>query len=155
MGAHAHTYANNPDDALRRIGKLEAARRRVGRSLARCTPGSGLAAELARQSEELDEQIGHLRAVVARAEATGFKVWSAGDFAPGDLVQYAGTWYEVLRVNRRSVTVPHAHPGAGDGVVRALPGMPLRTWTVGFRDGITGRIRAGENGARGPHPDTD
>lgn len=156
MCTHQHHTAQDANTALRRIDKLEAARRRVGRSLARCTPGSGLAAELARQREELDEQLRHLRDVVARAEAAGFKVWSARDFVPGDFVLYAGVWYEVLRVNPRSVTVPHPVGGAAQDVVRVIPGIPVRTWTVGYRDGIADRRGAEEiNGARGPHPHTE
>lgn len=112
--------------ALHRIDKLETARRRVMRSLSRCTPGSALARDLSRQRAELDEQLEHWRAVVSRAEAEGFKVWSREDFARGDFIKYLGAWYEVLRVNRRSVTVPY---NGG-------------TCTVGYHDGITGRMDA-------------
>lgn len=118
--------------ALHRIDKLEAARRRVMRSLSRCTPGSALAEDLSHQVAELDEQLTHWRGVVALAEAAGLKVWSADDFSRGDFVEYRDTWYEVLRVNRRSVTVPYA--GAD----------PAWTWTIGYHDGITGRMSAEE-----------
>jgi hypothetical protein len=33
-------------------------------------------------------------------------VWSRDDFTKGDFVQFLGTWYEVLRVNAKSVTIP-------------------------------------------------
>lgn len=118
--------------ALHRIDKLEAAQRRVARSLSRCTPGSALADDLARQSAELDEQLAHWRDVVSQAEAAGLKVWSASDFSRGDFVEYRGAWYEVLRVNRRSVTVPYAVDD------------PAWTWTIGYHDGITGRLSADE-----------
>lgn len=118
--------------ALHRIDKLEAAQRRVTRSLSRCTPGSPLAEDLSSQSAELDEQLAHWRGVVAQAEAAGLKIWSAEDFSRGDFIEYRGTWYEVLRVNRRSVTVPYA--GAD----------PSWTWTIGYHDGITGRMNAEE-----------
>ena len=121
--------------ALHRIDKLEAARRRVMRSLSRCTPGSELAADLSRQSAELDEQLVHWRAVVVQAEAAGLKIWSADDFSRGDFVQYRGTWYEVLRVNRRSVTVPYGND-------------PTWTWTISYHDGIAGRMSAEEMAAR-------
>jgi hypothetical protein len=129
-----------PDDLRRtllRIDALEADRRRVERSLRRCVPGGCLAGDLAKQRDELDARITHLRAVVARAEAEGMKVWSRDDFTRGDFVQYAGAWYEVLRVNARSLTLPHSPAGAG----RDAGG---RTWTVGYHDGITGRRSAGE-----------
>lgn len=118
--------------ALRRIDKLEAARRRVLRSLARCAPASDLAGDLSRQRAELDVQIAHWRTVVGQAEAKGCKIWSAADFTRGDFVEYRGVWHEVLRVNRRSVTVPHA--GADS----------TWTWTIGYHDGITGRRSAEE-----------
>lgn len=115
--------------ALRRIDKLEAAQRRVLRSLSRCTPGSGLARDLARQLSELGEQLAHWRTVVSRAEGDGFRVWSRDDFTPGDFVEYRGSWHTVLRVNLRSVTVPCTRGGTGaDG-----------TQTLGYHDGITGR----------------
>lgn len=116
--------------ALRRIDKLEAARRRVARSLARCRPASELARDLSGQIGELDEQLAHWRTVVRQAEANGLKIWSAEDFMRGDFVEYRGVWHEVLRVNRRSVTVPYA---GGD---------PSWTWTIGYHDGITGRRSA-------------
>lgn len=118
--------------ALHRIDKLEAARRRVMRSLSRCTPGSGLAEDLSSQLAELDEQLAHWRAVVAQAEAAGLKVWSADDFSRGDFIEYRGTWYEVLRVNRRSVTVPY------------VGGDPAWTRTISYHDRITGRMSAEE-----------
>lgn len=135
--------------ALRRIDKLEADRRRVLRSLNRCTPGSGIAQELTEQIAELDEQLLHLRAVVARAEAEGVKVWSRDDFTRGDFVRYRGIWYEVLRVNSRSLTVPHALP-VDRPVVRAGDGEHGEhgwTWTTPY-DGITGRMSAQEMAAR-------
>lgn len=132
--------------ALRRIDKLEADRRRVQRSLDRCLPGSPLSGELTRQRDELDEQLAHYHEVVRRAQAAGFKVWTRQDFTRGDFVRYRNVWYEVLRVNARSVTVPHLHaPGALDGdVVRACAGRAELTWTVGYHDGITERMSAEE-----------
>lgn len=123
--------------ALHRIDKLEAAQRRVTRSLSRCTPGSALAEDLSRQSTELDEQLAHWRNVVAQAEAAGFKVWSAADFSRGDLIEYRGAWYEVLRVNRRSVTVPY------------VGSDPTWTWTIDYHAGITGRVSAEERAEPG------
>jgi hypothetical protein len=140
----------DPAVTLRRIEKLEADRRRVERSLSRCTPGSDYAAELTRQLAELDDQLGHWRAVVARAEAEGFKVWSRADFRKGDFVQYRGTWYEVLRVNPKSLTIPHIHIGVGRDVVREGDGGRLSgwRWTAPYTDGITGRMSAEEMSER-------
>ena len=134
--------------ALRRIDRLEAVRRRVSRSLKRCTPGSELALDLARQRDELDEQVRHWRQVVSRAEACGFRIWSRADFVPGDFIEYESTWYEVLRVNSRSVTVPRTRGNTDKGIVRKVDGVLGCTWTVRYHDGITGRKNASEMAAR-------
>jgi hypothetical protein len=140
---------NDPARTLRRIEKLQADRRRVERSLSRCTPGSDYAGELRRQLAELDDQLDHWRVVVRRAEAEGFKVWSRADFTRGDFVRYRGTWYEVLRVNPKSLTIPHIHIGVGRDVVRKGDGGRLSdwTWTARYDDGITGRRGAEEMAA--------
>lgn len=137
---------NDPDRTLRRIEKLEADRRRVERSLSRCTPGSDYAVELARQLAELGDQIDHWQVVVRRAEAEGFKVWSRADFKRGDFVRYRGAWYEVLRVNPKSLTIPHIHIGVGRAVVRKGDGGRLSewTWNAPYNDGISGRMSAEE-----------
>lgn len=142
---------NDPTRTLRRIEKLEADRRRVERSLSRCTPGSDYAQELTRQLAELDDELDHWRTVVRRAEAEGYKVWSRKDFTRGDFVQYRGTWYEVLRVNPKSLTIPHIHIGVGRNVVRKGDGGRLSgwTWTAPYNDGITGRMSAEEMAERG------
>jgi len=56
--------------------------------------------------EQLDEQLTYWRDVVAKAEASGVKVWSKADFTKGDYVRFLGTWYEVIRVSAKSVTIP-------------------------------------------------
>lgn len=147
---------NDPARTLRRIEKLQAERRRVERALSRCTPGSDYAAELRRQITELDDQLDHWQVVIRRAEAEGFKVWSRADFTRGDFVKYRGTWYEVLRVNAKSLTIPHIHIGVGRDVVRKGDGGRLAewTWTARYDDGITGRVSAEEMAAqeRGDRP---
>lgn len=140
MGTRHMPHHNDPAVALRRIEKLEADRRRVQRSRKRCTPGSDYARELDRQLAEMDDQLDHWRVVLARHEAGGFKVWSREDFSKGDFVQYRGTWYEVLRVNPKSVTIPHVFHGVGRNVVRKNGGHLDGTWTAGYADGITGRM---------------
>lgn len=140
-------FRNSPPVTLRRIDKLEADRRGVLRSLEGCEEGSACAEELVRRRDELDEQLAYWRHVVAKAEADGFKVWSRADFKKGDFVRYRNTWYEVLRVNAKSVTIPHIHNGIGRYVVRKGDGHLDWTWTVGYHDGITGRMSAGEMAA--------
>jgi hypothetical protein len=105
---------------LRRIATLETQRRSWQRALdgepdSRTTrhpqtgayqPAAGeylthVTAELA----QLDEQLAHWREYV---DQSGEKVWGPGDFAKGDYVTTGGgTWYQVERVNPKSLSVPH------------------------------------------------
>ena len=106
---------------LRRIAKLEAERRswqraidgepgphtRHDRETWACLPAEGRHLEQVKaQIEQLDEQLDYWRQHIAAAEAAGAKVWTRADFARGDYVLSRGTWYEVLRVNAKSLTVP-------------------------------------------------
>jgi len=58
--------------------------------------------ELARIRGELDYWRGHVK----KRQDEGVKVWSAADFTKGDFVLYHSRWFEVLRVNGKSVTIP-------------------------------------------------
>lgn len=119
---------------LRRIAKLEAEERQLTRRLngtgqwihGEDTPATGdyrerLVSRLADITEELPYWRQH---VAARAEA-GVKVWSRADFTKGDFVQFLGKWFEVLRVNAKSVTVPAM---CNDGYVVTKANGRL-TWT--------------------------
>ncbi|MFD7972985.1 DUF3560 domain-containing protein [Streptomyces clavifer] len=106
-------HRNNPAVTLRRIAKLEADLRRVHRRQAgqsahgfplELTPET--VAELGRREEEISEELTYWRTLVAQAEADGFKVWGKADFTKGDFVQCGSRWYEVLRVNAKTLTVP-------------------------------------------------
>ncbi|MGW1788848.1 hypothetical protein [Streptomyces tubercidicus] len=77
-------------------------------------------------------------------EARGFKVWSRTDFQRGDYVQRrGGRWFAVLRVNSKSVTVPHIQNGIGQKVVHAEGSRLDWTYTVPY-DEVTGRMSAEE-----------
>ncbi len=150
---HYEAFRKNPPRTLRRIAKLEAELRGVERWLAgksnegytrSLTPDT--VAELNRRKAELTEQIDHWRGIVAQAEADGFKVWSRDDFKKGDFVYYRGTWYEVLRVNPKSVTIPHIHNGVGRTVVRKGDGHLDWTWKAPY-DEVSGRRTAEEQAA--------
>jgi hypothetical protein len=107
---------------LRRIEKLEADLRRVQRTLdgrmdwvedgnggyelKLVKPGERYRVRLEASSADLEEQLTYWRQHVKTAEANGTKVWTRADFAKGDFVLSGGTWYEVLRVNAKSLTVP-------------------------------------------------
>ncbi|MGW1989608.1 DUF3560 domain-containing protein [Embleya sp. NPDC001921] len=106
-------HRNNPARTLRRMDKLEADLRRVKKWQAGESAGGftrtltpDTVAELKRREEELNEELGYWRALIARAEADGFKVWGQPDFKKGDFARIRGRWYEVLRSNRKTLTVP-------------------------------------------------
>lgn len=71
-------------------------------------------------------------------------MWSRADFTRGDFVLYRDTWYEVLRVNPKSVTIPHIHNGTGKRIVRATGNQHDDwTWAAPY-DGVSGRKSADE-----------
>jgi len=146
-------FRNSPGVTLRRIAKLEADLRRVekwsrgesaGGYTRSLTPAT--VAELDQRREDLEDQLGYWRHVIAKAEQDGFKVWGKADFKKGDFVRYSGTWYEVLRVNAKSVTIPHIHNGIGRRVVRKGDGHLDWTWLAPY-DGVSGRRTAEEQAA--------
>ncbi|WP_367132744.1 MULTISPECIES: DUF3560 domain-containing protein [Streptomyces] len=148
--ARYEEFRNNPPRTLRRIEKLKADLRRVekwqaGKSAGGYTRDIGnpeTVAELNRRHEELTEQITYWQQIIKMAEEDGFKVWSSADFKKGDFVRSHGTWWEVLRVNKKSLTIPHIHSGIGRKIVRASDSR-LGTWTQPY-DKVTGRKSAGE-----------
>ncbi|ARF73790.1 hypothetical protein B7C62_17090 [Kitasatospora albolonga] len=138
----------DPGRTLRRLNKLWADLRAVekwqrGQS-AKGFSRNPADPELEIEHQELAEEIAHWEKVIKDAEAEGFKVWSRADFTRGDFVLYRGTWYEVLRVNPKSVTIPHIHNGTGKRIVRATGNQyDDWTWTAPY-DGVSGRMSADE-----------
>jgi hypothetical protein len=148
---------------LRRIAKLEAEERGVQRNLAGrmdwvddgnggydyklIKPGERYRARLEAHAADLAGQIAYWREHVAKAEASGVKVWTRADFARGDYVLSRGTWYEVLRVNAKSLTVPWTVNWQVPAVTRANAvtaiGPSTHTGTIGYDD-IRGRKSADE-----------
>ncbi|MEU7230139.1 DUF3560 domain-containing protein [Streptomyces chrestomyceticus] len=146
--ANYERYKKDPGRTLRRIDKLRADLRAVEK-WQRGASAKGYFRdpddpELTIRHEELTEEIEHWQQVIKDAEAEGFKVWSKADFTRGDSVLYRGTWYEVLRVNPKSVTIPHMHNGVGQRVVRAADNRHDGwTWTAPYDD-VSGRKSADE-----------
>ena len=107
---------------LRRIEKLEAEERRLRSALLgrpdyyqndagewKCRlikPEGDYLARLQGRAADVAEELAYWREHVAKRQAEGVKVWGKDDFAKGDFVQFIGGWYEVLRVNAKSVTIP-------------------------------------------------
>jgi hypothetical protein len=151
---------------LRRIAKLEARERSLlrdldghekwvnddggecivrdrGYILRKITPGAGARARYEADLAAVRDELAHWRAHVARAQAAGVKVWGAGDFARGDYALFRGTWMEVLRVNRKTLTVPAIIAAPGRRVL-AASGTDL-SWTDTIHyDEVTGRASADE-----------
>ncbi|MFC1403190.1 MULTISPECIES: DUF3560 domain-containing protein [Streptacidiphilus] len=144
-------HRTNPGRTLRRLDKLRADLRAVekwqhGQSAKgyRLDPTNPeVSAELTIRHDELTEEITYWEEVIAQAEANGFKVWAPQDFKRGEYARYGGTWYEVLRVNPKSVTIPHIHNGVGRKVVRATDAANGWTWTLPYHE-VSGRMTADE-----------
>ncbi|MGW3725374.1 DUF3560 domain-containing protein [Streptomyces sp. NPDC000851] len=132
-------YRKNPGCTLRRIEKLEAERRGVlrerdgvddkGRTadVWRREPSEARREELTRRLAEYDEELTYWAETIKEAERRGFKVWGRTDFVKGDFVQWRGSWYEVTRVNAKTVTVPHIHAAFDGGTVGAVGGCRVVT----------------------------
>jgi hypothetical protein len=106
-------FRKNPPRTLRRLDKLRAELRGVERwqrgesnngYTRALTPAT--VAELEIRHEELTEEIEFWEHVIKEAEKDGFKVWGPADFKKGDFARMRGQWYEVLRVNKKTLTVP-------------------------------------------------
>ncbi|MBT2394661.1 DUF3560 domain-containing protein [Streptomyces sp. ISL-100] len=146
--ANYQQFKKNPGRTLRRLDKLRADLRAVEKwqrgESAKGFSRSPADPELEIEHQELTEEIAHWEQVIKDAEAEGFKVWSKTDFTRGDFVLYRGTWYEVLRVNPKSVTIPHIHNGTGKRIVRATGNRHDDwTWTAPYDD-VSGRKSADE-----------
>ena len=149
---------------LRRIAKLEADERAVKRDLEGrmdwvedgsggydyrlVRPEAGYRQRLEERAADLAEQLAYWREHVAKAEAEGVKVWSRADFARDDFALCRGTWYQVQRVNAKSLTVMwgtnmHLLPAVTRDNVRHALGPSTRTGTISY-DEIRGRKSAGE-----------
>lgn len=129
-GSYA-TFRTDPPRTLRRIKKLEAELRGVERRLRGESSGGytvaltpATTARLERDKLALEDELGMWRHVIEEAERAGFTVWGPQHFTKGDFALVRGRWMEVLRVNKKTLTVPggpdiqpvisletHAYPG--------------------------------------------
>jgi hypothetical protein len=114
----AERYRQHREDiptTLRRIEQLEARQRRLQRHLTGDLTDSDRARFIA-DLQQVEGELDYWREHVAQAETEGVKVWSKADFAKGDFVNFGHGWFEVTRVNAKSVTVPAMVMGVGQGV---------------------------------------
>lgn len=151
--AHYEQHRKDPARTLRRLKQLEATLRGLEKLLAGesafgtdwdITKPENVA-ELTRRHTETAGEITHWREVIAKAEADGVKLWSRADFTKGDYARSRGRWYEVLRVNRASVTVP------GGPDIQPVIDRNTRAYSWDDRipyDAVTGRMSAEDMAAR-------
>jgi hypothetical protein len=165
----AATYQQHREDVprtLRRIEKLEAEERGVrraldgrldyvsdgdsGHKLTLVKPGDGYREQLERRAADLADELAYWRGHVAAREAEGVKVWTRADFAKGDYVLYSGRWYQVERVNPKSLSVPHGNNDHLLAVVtrdKVTHALGPSQWTVKVTyDEVRGRKAAAEMG---------
>ncbi|MFZ3595075.1 DUF3560 domain-containing protein [Streptomyces sp. BH104] len=96
----------DPQRTLRRLEKLRADLRWHERHHAEAAEkGWDSTDRHAREIEALREEIAHWEAVVEEAKAGGVKVWGSDDFAPGDYVRTLNSWYQVARVNPKTLSI--------------------------------------------------
>lgn len=161
-------YRKNPGRTLRRIEKLEAERRGVLRErdgvddngrkadVWRREPSQARREELTGRLAEYDEELTYWAETIKEAQRRGFKVWGKPDFVRGDFARCRGTWYEVTRVNAKTVTVPHIHAAFDGGAVGAVGGCRVvtraataktrhkgSTYTLPYNE-LSGRMSAGQ-----------
>ncbi|MFD0479867.1 DUF3560 domain-containing protein [Nonomuraea thailandensis] len=128
---HLQQHRRDPRATLRRLDRLQQRLRRVERELSgqahpqfaehdgqvvygddgapvlQWQPATGdYRDRLLLEQAQLSAKIIYWEGVVAQAAAEGVKIWRPADFHAGDFALYLGTWYEVIRVNAKSLTVP-------------------------------------------------
>ncbi|MFE5717659.1 DUF3560 domain-containing protein [Streptomyces erythrochromogenes] len=99
-------HRNDPYRTVRRLMKLRAELRQQERYHAEAIENSyPSAGQHSRLILDLTEEIAHWEEVVVKAEAEGVKVWGPEDFAPGDFALCRGSWYQVKRVNPKTLSI--------------------------------------------------
>jgi Domain of unknown function (DUF3560) len=144
---------------LRRIEKLEAEARLIQRRLDGTdrfcgfgNPATGEYRErISARADDIAGELGYWREHIARREADGVKIWSRADFVKGDFVRYMGRWYEVERVNPKSLSVPngnndHLLPVVTRALVTHALGPSQWVGKVTY-DEVRGRMSAGDMAA--------
>jgi len=161
-------YRYNPRVITRRIERLEAEQRRWRRHRDEVASGGRYGeyaeggryadtapASVVRAADEiarLDAEIAHWRGELAAVEAAGvWRPWTRTHFRVGDEVLVLSTWYPVVRVNAKSVTVPPLIFG-GEQRLDA-DGKDVWTDTASY-DKVYGRRRDGKT-LHTPPPSAD
>lgn len=134
---------HDPGVIQRRIARMEAEQRQIDRQHEQAE--GHRAEQLNEQSRKLTQELEQNR---TELEVTDAKIWGREDFSKGDYAHHDGTWYEIKRVNSKSVTVAaivgsdHARLQLGGSQVYRLQDNPY-PWTDTLTyTKITGRISA-------------
>ncbi|MFE9406787.1 DUF3560 domain-containing protein [Streptomyces sp. NPDC006530] len=129
-------HRNDPYRTLRRLEKLRADLRAQERHLEAETAAGRDGARHARLIEEMAEEIAHWEDIVEKAKAEGVQVWGPDDFTAGDFVRTGGSWYEVIRVNPKTLSIAWNLRLAPKPVMTredaTVPGYRLGTFTVDY-----------------------
>ncbi|GGZ23504.1 hypothetical protein GCM10010387_15870 [Streptomyces inusitatus] len=98
-------FRNNPQRTLRRLEKLRADLRAQERYRDQEKEAGREGGRHERLILDLTEEIEYWERVVAKAEAEGVKIWGPADFVAGDFVRTLGSWYEIERVNPKTLSI--------------------------------------------------
>lgn len=99
-------HRTDPYRTLRRLEKLRADLRQQERHHAEAIKkGWDSVDRHARLIRDLSKEIEHWEEVVEKAKAEGVKIWGPTDFVAGDYVMYLGSWYQVKRVNPKTLSI--------------------------------------------------
>jgi ParB/RepB/Spo0J family partition protein len=105
----AENYAKHRKDpyrTLRRLERLRAELRQEERHHAEAVEKGHASVERhARLIRDYKEEITYWEQIVQKAEEEGVKIWRPEDFAPRDYVLYSGSWYQVARVNPKTLSI--------------------------------------------------
>ncbi|WP_228980178.1 DUF3560 domain-containing protein [Streptomyces sp. DH12] len=148
----------DPGATLRRLDRLRADRRRVERQMDRVVRTATDCAEAGNpidphvivdhlvilDADHLDlcDEISRWERHIESVQAKGVKIWSQDDFTAGDYARTGDRWYLVLRVNKRSLTVPRSADWRAR-VYNRDNQLANRTSTLPY-DKVTGRMSAEE-----------
>ncbi|MBA0053462.1 DUF3560 domain-containing protein [Streptomyces sp. AJS327] len=139
-------HRNDPYRTLRRLEKLRAElrviERRNGGPVADDVPPTDRDGRIMR---DLREEIAHWEEVVAKAEADGVKIWRPEDFAPGDFVLSRRTWYQIARVNPKTLSIAWN--------LRLAPKQVMTLEDATFDDGRVGTFTVDYTNARARCPE--
>ncbi|MFF4292123.1 DUF3560 domain-containing protein [Streptomyces vinaceus] len=98
-------HRNNPQVTLRRLDRLGAELRQQERYRDQAVERGWDPGRHVRLIEDLTEEIAYWQKLIKEAEENGVKIWGPDDFAPRDYVLSRGSWYQVGRVNPKSLSI--------------------------------------------------